>query len=245
MFPSKPSIGYVLRVSWQFAALRTPFKRVRAILELPSVWKACHCSERTPKYDLRVSLLHRTSPRPTPTIAESVNANSQAQDACQPMGWTSEMVAQDYGVSREKQDEYALISHTRAARAAQNNIFRDEIIPIDLNGKLLFEDDTVRIGVTAESLSSLKPVFPDWGRGTTTAGNASGVGDGAGLLILASRSKAEREGLQILGKWVSSVVVGVEPRHMGVGPIVAIPKLMEKTGLTKEDVDIFEVRSFL
>jgi len=180
-------------------------------------------------------------PRPTPIISQSVGANSQAQDACQPMGWTSEMVAQDYGIPREKQDNFALISHTRAARAMQNKVFRDEIIPIELNGKTLAEDDTVRPGVTADSLTSLKPVFPDWGTGTTTAGNASGVGDGAGLLIMASRKAAEREGLKILGKWVHSVVVGVEPRHMGIGPIEAIPKLMQKTGLTKDDIDVFEI----
>lgn len=180
-------------------------------------------------------------PRPSPAISQFVGANSQAQDACQPMGWTSEMVAQDYGISREKQDSFALISHTRAARAIREKKFTDEIIPIDLGGRMLTEDDTVRVGVTTESLSSLKPVFPDWGKGTTTAGNASGVGDGAGLLILASRKAAEREGLQILGKWVDSVVVGVEPRHMGVGPVKAIPKLMQKSGLTNDDIDLFEI----
>jgi len=157
------------------------------------------------------------------------------------MGWTSEMVAQDYNVSRGKQDEYAFVSHSRASKAAENNVFSDEIIPIEIKGKVLAQDDTVRPGVTAESLASLKPVFPDWGLGTTTAGNASGVGDGAGLLILMSRKTAEREKLKVLGKWVDSTVVGVEPRHMGVGPVVAIPKLLQKLGLSKDDVDIFEI----
>lgn len=151
------------------------------------------------------------------------------------------MVAQDYSISREKQDSYALISHSRASNAVEKNVFRDEIIPIELNGRILDQDDTIRLGVTAESLSTLKPVFPEWGSGTTTAGNASGIGDGAGLLVLMTRNAAVREGLQTLGKWVDCAIVGVEPRHMGIGPIVAIPKLLQKAGLSKDDIDVFEV----
>ena len=176
-------------------------------------------------------------------ISSSVGVNSQAQDSIQPMGWTSEMVAQHFNISRAKQDEYALISHTRASKAVERNVFEDEIVPIKIGEKRIDRDDTVRAGVTAESLATLKPVFPDWGMATTTAGNASGVGDGAGLLILTRRKTAEREGMQILGKWIDCVLVGVEPRHMGIGPIAAIPKLLERNGITKEDIDIFEVQS--
>lgn len=93
-----------------------------------------------------------------------------------------------------------------------------------------------------ESLAKLKPVFPDWGNSTTTAGNASGIGDGAAICILTTRSNAERNGMEILGKWVASTFVGVEPRYMGIGPVFAIPKILEQTGLKKEDVDVYEVR---
>jgi acetyl-CoA acyltransferase 1 len=103
----------------------------------------------------------------------------------------------------------------------------------------------------------LKPVFPEWGEGSTTAGNASGIGDGAAICILTTRERAEREGMAVLAKWIGCSVVGksyfydtgvmlnhpigVEPRHMGIGPIAAIPKVLAQAGLTKEDVDVFEV----
>lgn len=92
-----------------------------------------------------------------------------------------------------------------------------------------------------EGLSTLKPVFPDWGEGSTTAGNASGIGDGAAICILTTRERAQREGMDIVGKWVGSAVVGVEPRHMGIGPIIAIPKVLAQLGLSKEDVDVYEI----
>lgn len=144
----------------------------------------------------------------------------------QPMGWTSEMVAQAYKVSREKQDSYAYISHSRASnvselssisittqneicpQAVAEGIFADEIIPIELRGRVFSKDDTVRPGVTLEGLSALKPAFPHWGESTTTAGNASGVGDGAALCILTTRSRAIQEGMEIIGKYVTSAVVG-------------------------------------
>lgn len=190
-------------------------------------------------------LISHSSPRPSPALADSVSKHDQAQDCVQPMGWTSEMVAQHFRISREKQDEYALISHSRAAKAVEAQFFREEIIPLNINGKLINQDDTVRSGVSAESLTSLKSVFPEWGTGSTTAGNASGVGDGAGLIVMMSRRMAEREGVPILGKWIGCSVVGVEPRFMGIGPIVAIPKLLEKLNISKEDVDIYEVSTIL
>lgn len=142
------------------------------------------------------------------------------------MGWTSEMVAQTYSISRQKQDEFALISHTRANEVCSLNlslrssrdllfqsvtkgIFAEEIIPIELKGTIISVDDTIRPGVTLESLASLKPAFPNWGESTTTAGNASGVGDGAALCILTTRQRAQTEGMEILGKWVGSSVVGL------------------------------------
>ncbi|KIJ68406.1 hypothetical protein HYDPIDRAFT_106602 [Hydnomerulius pinastri MD-312] len=179
--------------------------------------------------------------RPTPVITEAVDKSPEAHDCIQPMGWTSEMVAQTYKVPRSKQDEYALISHTRASEALTKGIFAEEIIPIEIRGSVISMDDTIRPGVTMESLTALKPVFPDWGEAATTAGNASGIGDGAALCILTTRERAHKEGMQILGKWVGSAVVGVEPKYMGIGPIAAIPKVLSQYGLSKEDVNIYEI----
>ncbi|KAI0078912.1 3-ketoacyl-CoA thiolase [Panus rudis PR-1116 ss-1] len=181
------------------------------------------------------------NPRPTPQVVEAVSQNAQAHDCTQPMGWTSEMVAKDFGVPREKQDQYALISHSRAEKASKSGIFAQEIIPVEIRGQVISVDDTIRPGVTLESLSQLKPVFPDWGNATTTAGNASGVGDGAAICILTTRERAEREGMEILGKWVASTFIGVEPRYMGIAPVVAVPKILEQVGLKKEDVDVYEI----
>ncbi|KAA1468202.1 3-ketoacyl-CoA thiolase [Dentipellis sp. KUC8613] len=181
------------------------------------------------------------NPRPTPVITDGVAENAQAQDCIQPMGWTSEMVAETYNISRRKQDEYAYISHSRATKAAANGVFAEEILPIELRGAVISADDTIRSNVTLEGLAALKPVFPDWGTASTTAGNASGVGDGAALCIMTTRERAEKEGMQILGKWVGSAVAGVEPRLMGIGPIVAIPKVLSQLGLTKEDIDLYEI----
>ena len=158
------------------------------------------------------------------------------------MGWTSEMVAQAYNVPRQKQDEYALISHTRATEAAKDGRFEDEILPIKVRGTMIDSDDTIRYGVTLESLAALKPAFPEWGESSTTAGNASGVGDGAAICVLTTRARAEQEGFQILGKYVGTAVVGVEPRYMGISPIFAIPKVLDALGLAKEDIDVYEVR---
>lgn len=187
------------------------------------------------------------NPRPTPEVTDIVDKNPRSRDCIQPMGWTSEMVAQTYDISREKQDHYAYISHSRAERALKAGKFEPEIIPIEIDGGVISVDDTIRPGVTVSSLSTLKPVFPQWGPGgnlgeaTTTAGNASGVGDGAALCILTTRSRAQKEGWEVLGKWVRSSLVGVEPRVMGIAPVVAIPKLLESAGLKKEDVDLWEI----
>lgn len=181
------------------------------------------------------------NPRPTPEISETVDKSSAAHDCIQPMGWTSEMVAETYKVSRQKQDEYALISHTRAAKAVASGIFADEILPIEVKGITISVDDTIRPGVTLESLSALKPAFSNWGEASTTAGNASGVGDGAALCILTTRERALADGVEIVGKWVGSALVGVQPRYMGIAPIFAIPKLLSQIGLSKEDIDIFEI----
>ncbi|KAI0257640.1 3-ketoacyl-CoA thiolase [Lactifluus subvellereus] len=179
--------------------------------------------------------------RPTPVVVDAVSANPRARDCIQPMGWTSEMVAQAYNISRQKQDEYALISHARAAKALADGVFAEEILPIELRGSVISVDDTVRPNVSAEGLAALKPSFPEWGNASTTAGNASGVGDGAALCILTTRARAEAAGFDILAKFVGTAVVGVEPRHMGIAPIYAIPKVLEQTGLNQRDIDVYEI----
>jgi acetyl-CoA acyltransferase 1 len=118
------------------------------------------------------------------------------------------MVTETFNISREKQDHYALISHTRASQAFQAGIFAEEILPIRIGDTVVSEDDTVRPGVTAESLAKLKPVFPGWGRSLTTAGNASGVGDGAAIAILTTRARAEKEGWGVVAKWGGCSVAG-------------------------------------
>jgi len=110
-----------------------------------------------------------------------------------------------------------------------------------LRGSVISVDDTIRKGTTAEGLSKLKPSFPDWGDASSTAGNTSGLGDGAALCILTTRERAEQEGLDILGKYVTSTFIGVEPRYMGIAPIAAIPKVLAQVGLTKDDVDVYEI----
>ncbi|KAI0732361.1 putative 3-ketoacyl-CoA thiolase B [Fomitopsis betulina] len=181
------------------------------------------------------------NPRPTPEITPPVDADAQAHDCVQSMGWTSEMVAQTYKISRQKQDEYALLSHTRAERATNSGIFAEEIMPVELRGSVISVDDTIRPGTTLEGLSKLKPSFPDWGEASTTAGNASGLGDGAALCILTTRERAEKEGWEILGKYVTSTFVGVEPRYMGIAPVAAVRKILAKVGIAREDIDVYEI----
>jgi len=183
-------------------------------------------------------------------IADELLENSKdAEDCLLPMGITSENVAKDFGITRETQDRFAVASFQKAAAALKAGKFRDEIIPIktkivdpktEKEAEIVVDwDDGIRDGVSYESLSKLKPSFAK--DGTTHAGNASQVSDGAAAVLLARRSVAKRLSLPILGKFVSATVVGVPPRVMGIGPAFAIPKVLEKTGLSQHDVDFFEI----
>ncbi|KZT07372.1 thiolase [Laetiporus sulphureus 93-53] len=182
-------------------------------------------------------------------FSEEVLSNQLAADCLIPMGITSENVANEYGISRDVQDAFAASSFQKAAKAQKEGRFVPEITPItapwidpktDKESKIVVDyDDGVRDGVTKESLSKLKPAFAK--NGTTHAGNASQVSDGAAAVILARRSVAQRLGLPILGKFIGATAVGVPPRIMGVGPLYAIPKVLEKNGLKKEDIDFFEI----
>ncbi len=151
------------------------------------------------------------------------------------MGETGENVAELYGVSRQDQDKFALRSQNRWAEAAAAGRFDDEIVPV--NGAT--KDEHPRPDTTLEKLAQLKAAFRD--AGTVTAGNASGINDGAAALVIASAAKARQLGLEPLGHFVGSAVAGVDPRLMGIGPVPAIRKLMARTGLEVGDVDLVEL----
>ncbi|WFD28050.1 acetyl-CoA C-acyltransferase [Malassezia nana] len=177
-------------------------------------------------------------------MSDEVMSNEEAADCMLPMGITSENVAKKYNVTRQKQDAFAAESFKRASEAQAAGKFKDEIIPIkyvddDGNERTVTEDDGIRKGVTAESLAKLKPAFA--ADGCTHAGNASQVSDGAAAVLLARRSVAKKLGLPIVAKFCGAVTVGVPPNIMGVGPAYAIPKLLEKAKISKEDVDIYEI----
>jgi len=181
--------------------------------------------------------------------SSAVLTNEESQDCLIPMGITSENVAADFGISREMQDKFAAESFQKAAAAQKAGKFRDEIVPVKVtvidpkteqaNEIVVDADDGIRDGVTSKSLSKLNPSFKK--DGSTHAGNASQISDGAAAVVLTRRSVAKRLGLPIVGKYVAAAVVGVPPRIMGVGPAYAIPKVLEKAGLSKDDVDFYEI----
>jgi len=158
------------------------------------------------------------------------------------MGITAENVAAKHGITREMQDELALTSQRRAARAIAEGRFDSQIVPVELKtrkGTVQFAvDEHVRGDVTAEQLAGMKTVFKK--DGTVTAGNASGINDGAAGLVLASGDAVRRLGLKPLARLVGYAHAGVEPELMGLGPIPATRKVLEKTGLKLQDLDVIE-----
>uniref|UniRef100_A0A671VPA7 Acetyl-CoA acyltransferase 1 n=1 Tax=Sparus aurata TaxID=8175 RepID=A0A671VPA7_SPAAU len=174
--------------------------------------------------------------------------NDKARDCIIPMGITSENVAERFGVSREKQDAFALSSQLKAARAQNSGLFEQEIVPVntkivDDDGKerqvTVAKDDGIRAGTTLAGLAKLRPAFkPD---GSTTAGNSSQVSDGAAAVLIGRRSAVEALGLPVLGVLRASAVVGVPPDVMGIGPAFAIPAALQQAGLTVDDIDVFEI----
>ncbi|MGJ7550085.1 acetyl-CoA C-acyltransferase family protein [Pseudomonas alloputida] len=158
------------------------------------------------------------------------------------MGITAENVAAKHGISREMQDELALTSQRRAARAQAEGRFDSQIVPLELKtrkGTVQFAvDEHVRADVTAEQLAGMKTVFKK--DGTVTAGNASGINDGAAGLVLATGDAVRRLGLKPLARLVAYAHAGVEPELMGLGPIPATRKVLEKAGLNVHDLDVIE-----
>jgi acetyl-CoA acyltransferase len=163
------------------------------------------------------------------------------------MGITSENVARRFEVTRADQDAFAASSHQKAAAAIAGGKFVEEIVPVHTrvftdgawHDVTVDTDEGVRADTTAEGLGKLRPVFH--AKGTTTAGNASQVSDGAAATVLMTRAKAEELGLEVLGVLKSYAVVGVPPDIMGIGPAKAIPAALEKAGVALEDIDLFEI----
>ena len=159
------------------------------------------------------------------------------------MGVTAENVAEKHDISREAQDELALQSNQRAAAAIKAGYFKEQILPIEytVKGKTIaFDtDEHVKPDTTLEKLAKLPPAFK--ANGTVTAGNASGMNDAAAAVVLMDASEAQQRGLQPLGRLVGYAFAGVEPKYMGVGPIPAVKKVMERTGLTVQDMDTIEL----
>jgi len=171
-----------------------------------------------------------------------------------PMGMTAENVAERCNVSREAQDEWALVSQTRAVQAVENGHFDKEIVPVtvpahkdvdkegnelDVPETVVSRDDGPRPGTTMEKLAALKPVFKEGG--TVTAGNACPLNDGAAALLVMSEEKAASLGLRPRARIIASTVAAIRPEIMGLGPIPAIQKLLQNTGMTIDDVDVVEI----
>jgi 3-oxoadipyl-CoA thiolase len=151
------------------------------------------------------------------------------------MGGTGENVAERYRVSREQQDAFALASQQRWAAAAEAGRFDDEIVPVGEVSR----DEHPRSDTTLDKLAALRPAFR--AGGTVTAGNSSGVNDGAAALVLASEEKASALGVEPLGRFVGSAVAGVDPRVMGIGPVPAVRKLLARTGVDVDEIDLVEL----
>jgi acetyl-CoA acyltransferase len=163
------------------------------------------------------------------------------------MGLTAENVSDEFDISREAQDEFAVRSHQKAAAAIDGGKFKDEIISLDVEivttegtRHLAFDtDEHLRRDTNLAGLAGLKPVFRE--KGTVTAGNSSPLSDGAAAVIVMSREKAEELGLKPLARFVGFAVGGVRPEIMGVGPVAAVPKVLKYTGLDLKDIDLIEL----
>lgn len=160
------------------------------------------------------------------------------------MGITAENLADQYDISRDQQDEFAAASQQKASRAIEEGVFAEEIVPVEVRERkgtrTVDTDEGPRSGVTAESLSKLRAAFRK-DDGTVTAGNASGVNDGAAAILVVSQSKANELGLESFGTVESYASVGVEPKIMGIGPVPAVRAALKKAGLELGDIDLFEL----
>ncbi|MBW2651135.1 MAG: acetyl-CoA C-acetyltransferase, partial [Deltaproteobacteria bacterium] len=161
------------------------------------------------------------------------------------MGFTAENIAAKYGITREEQDELGLLSHQRALAAIARGEFKDEIVPVVMPQRKgdpkIFETDERPMDTTLEKMATLRPVFTKEGKGTVTAGNASGINDAAAAVVLMSAEKAKELGLEPIAKIKGYASGGVDPAYMGLGPIPATRKVMHQLGLTVKDMDYIEL----
>lgn len=159
------------------------------------------------------------------------------------MGVTAENVAEQFGISREQQDELATRSHNRAQAAIENSYFKAQIMPVELKsrkGVTLFDtDEHVRLDCTVEQMAALKPVFKK--DGTVTAGNASGLNDAAAAILMMDREAAEAQGIKPMARLVDYALAGVDPKIMGIGPVPVIKDILERNELSVNDIDLYEV----
>lgn len=159
------------------------------------------------------------------------------------MGVTAENLAEKYNISRKEQDELSVLSHKRAIEAIREGKFKDEIVPVEIKTRkgtiMVDEDEHPRADISLESLAKLKPAFKK--DGTVTAGNASGLNDGAAALILMTASKAKDLGLKPIAKILATASFGVEPKIMGIGPAYVIPKVLKYAGLEPKDINYYEI----
>ena len=158
------------------------------------------------------------------------------------MGITAENVAEKYGITREQLDEFAANSQQKAVAAQESGAFDEEIVPVEVKSKkgtvVFNKDEGPREGTTAESLSKLKPAFKK--DGIVTAGNSSGINDGAAAVVVMSEEKAKELGVKPMAVWIGGALGGVDPAIMGVGPVEASTRLFKKTGLGVQDLDLIE-----
>jgi acetyl-CoA C-acetyltransferase len=159
------------------------------------------------------------------------------------MGVTAEQVARKWNITRQAQDELAVESHRRALEAIQSGKFKDQIVPIELKTKSgttsFATDESPRADATVENLAKLKPAFDK--NGSVTAGNSSSINDGAAALVVMDRQATKERGLKPIAKLVDWAVTGVEPGYMGIGPISAVRAVFKRTGLSADQMDVFEV----
>jgi acetyl-CoA C-acetyltransferase len=175
-------------------------------------------------------------------IDAMVGALTDPFDDCH-MGITAENIAGKWGISREDQDALAVESHRRAAAATDAGHFKGQILPVEIKSRkktVVFDtDEHLRRDASMEGMAKLRPAFTK--DGSVTAGNASGINDAAAAVVLMERSAAEAKGLKPMARLVGYALAGVEPKYMGIGPVPAVRKLLDKCGVAIGDIDVFEV----
>jgi len=196
------------------------------------------------------SMSTQYGPNAVSEFSELLESHTEAANCNVPMGVLSEKMAKAMGIPRSHQDSFAASSYQKAIQAQKQGLFDEEIAPLTVQWTdpktdetktiTVTKDDGIREGITVASLAKIRPAFSKED-GSIHAGNASQISDGAAAVLLMKRSTANRLGQKIIGKYVQASIVGVPPLLMGVGPAAAIPVVLEKTGLSKNDVDIFEI----